>query len=102
MAQSTTYRRVHAVKKSLEIMAFLGDQKTPVSGDKIAEQIGMNYATTMCHLATLMDFDFVKQEGDGYALGMMLAVFWSRKKAQLEAQRDLINCRLKELEVSDV
>lgn len=100
--ESNTYKRIKSVAKAAEIMIFLSDKREPVPAPRMAEELGLPYPTVMTILSTLADHDFVRQTSDGYVLGMMLAVFWARKKAQLEAQRDLLNARLAQLEVSDV
>lgn len=85
MAQST-YKRIEAVKKTLEIIDYLGHQKEPVTGVDIAKAVSLQAGTVMCHLATLEDGGFVQQVGGAYRLGMKLAVLWARKKAALETE----------------
>lgn len=88
MAKST-YKRIAAVEKTLEILDYLAHRKEPATGVDIANATNLNSNTVMCHLATLEDHGFVQQVGgdyDGaYRLGMKLAIYWARVKSNLEA-----------------
>lgn len=91
---ATTYKRIEAVAKALQIIDYLAGVKDVATGPQIAQAIGMSVGTVMCHLATLEDGGIVTMIGGGYRLGMKLAVYWARVKSNLEAgitrqQRDL-------------
>jgi len=94
---ATTYKRIEAVHKACEILAFLGRQKEPMSGQDIAKAVNMAQGTVMCHLATLEDNGFVQQVGGAWRIGMVLALFWARKKADLESERQRIDNDLEKL-----
>ena len=82
---ATTYKRIEAVSKALQIIDYLAGLKDVTTGPQIAQAIGMSVGTVMCHLATLEDAGYVMMLGGGYRLGMKLAVHWARVKSNLEA-----------------
>lgn len=96
-----TYKRISAVKISVDIMRFLADQRDPVSGNDIAAGVGIKYGTVMCHLATLEDERFARRINgvDAFVLGQEAALLWSRCKSNLQANKDRIDNDLKEMEI---
>jgi DNA-binding IclR family transcriptional regulator len=95
-----TYKEIGSVLKSGEVLKYLATQKEPVSGPQIAKAVGIPTGTVMDHLYTLGLLGFVRQVGgDGYELGMGLALFWARKKALLESERDKIGRALESIEI---
>jgi len=84
MAKS--YKRITALKKGLEVLEYLADQKEPVSGNAVATALNMPYATVMCYLATLADAQFVRQAGENYELGSKNSFIWARYRARLESK----------------
>jgi len=92
----TTYRRIDAVGKTIGILRHLADQKEPVSATDVARAVEMPAGTVMCHLVTLEDERMVRRIGEYWELSDGLAVFWARRKANLESgiermKIDLIN-----------
>lgn len=94
----SSYRRIDAVTKALEILEFLATQKEPVTGPDVARAVGLQTGTVMCHLITLQDKNFVRQVGGGFQLGMGAATIWARFKSNLEGQRDRISRDIQTLE----
>ncbi len=95
---ASSYRRIEAVIKALEVLEFLATQKEPATGPDIAKAVQLPTATVMCHLITLQDKNYVRQVGGGFELGMGAATIWARKKALLEGQRDRIERDIQTLE----
>jgi len=95
----TSYKRIGALKRGIEILGFLSRQERPVSAQLVAETLEMPYATTMCYLSTLEDDGLVSLEGDDWHLGMGMAVFWSKYKRRLERQRYDIEQDIKHIEL---
>ena len=93
-----SYRRIKSITKACEILQFLSEQRGAVSGKEIARTHNMPFSTAMCHIKTLEDAGFVKKEGEGFTLGLRLAVYWARTKSLLENQRTEIDQCLKALE----
>jgi DNA-binding IclR family transcriptional regulator len=94
-----TYRTIDAVKKAGEILDFIADQRVPVGGKEVSDGIGMAFGTVMSHLATLEEMGWLTRIGERYEMGMKVALFWSRKKSQLEGKRENINKEINALEV---
>ena len=80
----STYKRIAAVQLTIRILKMLAEQKKPVSGQEVTRALDAAHGTVMCHLATLEDDGFVRRIGEHYELGMELALFWARKKSQIE------------------
>lgn len=80
---ATSYRRIEAVRVSINILRFLGEQKEAVSGQEVARAMEMPHGTVMCHLSTLEEERLVRCIGGAWELDMGMAMFWARKKAQL-------------------
>lgn len=79
----TSYRRIEAVRVSVNILRFLGEQKELISGQDVAKAMELPHGTVMCHLSTLEDEHLVRCVGGAWELDMGMAMFWARKKAQL-------------------
>jgi DNA-binding IclR family transcriptional regulator len=95
----TTYKRIGAVKTTLDILKFLSDQKKPVTGKDVALAIDVPHGTCMCYLATLADSSIVCQTGECFELGMGMAAFWARYKANVEGKISRLTNELHQLEV---
>jgi DNA-binding IclR family transcriptional regulator len=94
----TTYRRIEAVAKAIQILEFLAQQRVPVTGPEIARAVDMPVGTVMTQLITMQDHSFVRNQGNGFELGMGVAMLWARKKSLLEGERDRINTQISKLE----
>ena len=86
-----TYRRINAVRTTIEIINYLSDQREPVSGADTAGALNMQYPTVMCHLVTLEDAGIARRVGENWELGTGMALFWAKKKSRLKSERDTIN-----------
>jgi DNA-binding IclR family transcriptional regulator len=95
----SSYNRIAAIKITVAILRYLADQKQPVSGQDVARSVDVPHGTVMCHLATLEDERLVRSVGGAWELDMGLALFWARKKAQLQGTIDRASDELKQLEV---
>ena len=87
----TTYKRIASVSKTVEVLRFLADQKLPVPGAEVARAVSLPTGTVMCHLVTLEDARLVRRIGEHWELSDGMAIFWARKKAQLET--DMVNIK---------
>ena len=68
-----------------------------IVGAEVALRMQMSQGTVMCHLTTLQDAGFIQEVGGGWRLGMKLAIYWARVKANKEAERDRINKDIEQL-----
>ena len=95
----STYRRIAAVDLAARILEFIANAKGPVSGQAVAEGLGVAHGTVMCHLVTLEDRRFlVRLGGDHFELGTAVANLWARKKTQLESAREKIDRELQSIQ----
>ncbi len=94
---ATTYKRIETVRKTLEILKYLSNQKEPAQPKNIAQAVSLPVGTVMCHLATLEDAGFAKSLGDRFELGFEFALAWARKKATLEGEKMRIDRELESL-----
>lgn len=93
-----SYRRIEAVRKTADIIKHLGTAKgKPQTSAEIAEAVGLPEGTTLCHLVTLADAGFVRAIGDGWQVGMGLALVYHRVVTNLEGERDRIGSDLQKL-----
>ena len=95
-----TYKRINAVSTTIGILRHLADQREPVAGSDVARAMDLSMGTVMCHLVTLEDARVVRRIGDKFELGDQLAVFWARRKSQLESGIDRAKHQLLELGVT--
>lgn len=95
---SQSYKTIESVRKAVEILEHLAQQKEPATGTSVAQAVNLPKGTVMCHLATLEESNFIRRIGDGYELGMGAALLWARKKSLAEGQRDRANREIKMLE----
>jgi hypothetical protein len=97
MAKDLTRYRIETVFQAGQILKAIANAKGAVGSSEVAQILGItgNTAYRMC--VTLEELGFLKQVGDKYDLGMGLALFWARKKAMLEGERQGIERDLSEL-----
>lgn len=95
----TSYRRIKAVAMTVEILRTLAKQERPMTGSDIAATIDAPLGTVMCHLASLRDERLVDAVADHWKLGMGMALFWARAKADLTSERERIDRQLEMLGV---
>lgn len=94
----STYKKIEAVRKAGEVLKYLSSQKDAVTGPDLAKGVNLPVGTVMCYLATLEEMGFVQAVGDGYRLGMGLALIWGRVKSNLEGDRARVERDLKEIQ----
>jgi DNA-binding IclR family transcriptional regulator len=94
----SSYNRIAAIKVTVSILRYLADQKQAVSGQDVSRAVDVPHGTVMCHLATLEDEHLVRSVGGAWELDMGLALFWARKKAQLQGTIERATDELNRLE----
>lgn len=90
--------RIESVYQAGQILRAVAETKGAVGSSEIAKSLGITSNTAFRMCVTLEELGFLKQIGDKYDLGMGLALFWARKKATLESERDGIDKDLLKLE----
>lgn len=89
--------RIEAVYQAGQVLRTVADHKGLVGASEIAASLGIKVNTAFRMCITLEELGFLKQVGEKYELGMGLALFWARKKATLEGERDGIDRDLTQL-----
>ena len=91
-------RKIDVLVATDEILSVLQSSKEPVGITDIARATSLSTDTVFRQVGTMADLRWVEKIGEGYVLGMRLAVLRAKKKAMLEAQREDIDKKLTELE----
>jgi hypothetical protein len=76
---------IAAVRKAGDVLKTVANSREPLTPTQIAEQLDMDTNAAFRQCVTLETIGWLRQIGDKYELGMGLALFWARKRAQLEA-----------------
>lgn len=95
----SSYKRIAAVKLTIEVLRHLADQREPVSAQSVARALDVPAATILCHLSTLDDEGLVRRVGEYWELDMGMALFWARYRARLADKISRANDELNRLEV---
>lgn len=93
MDKSNRYR-IESVYQAGQVLRSVAENKGTVGPSDIATNLGITVNTAFRMCVTLEELGFLKLIGDKYELGMGLALFWARKKAMLESERDCIDREL--------
>ena len=97
----TSYRRIAAVKKTVDVLRHLAEQDVPVPAATIAEATEQPYGSVMCLLATLEDEGMVRSIGDRWELGFAVYLLRAAYRRQLTAKRDAIDTELNLMNAHD-
>jgi DNA-binding IclR family transcriptional regulator len=100
MAEKTVGKeryRIEAVHQAGKILKAIAESRNPIGPSEVAKELEITVNTAFRMCITLEELGFLKQVGDKYDLGMGLALFWARKKAILEGERNGIDRQLTEL-----
>lgn len=90
-------RKIEVLIAANEILGFIGEAKEPPTLREIALYTGFTSDSVFRQLGTMTDLRWVEKIGDGYVLGMKIAVLRAKKKVMLETQRELIDRQLDEI-----
>lgn len=91
-------RKIDVLMTADRIMGVLQDSKEPLSVSELARLTGFSVDIVFRQMGTMEEIRWVHRIGDGYVLGMRIAVIWARKKALTEDRLNRINKELAELE----
>mgnify|MGYP001275713400 CR=1 FL=1 len=90
-------RKIDVLIASDSILNVLQDRREPVSITELARITGLSVDTCFRQLGTMSYLRWVEQIGDGYVLGMRLAMMWARRKALAEDRMENVKKELNEL-----
>lgn len=77
-------RKIEVLVAADSILEFLQDQKEPVSIVEIARATCLTNDTVFRQIGTMSNMRWVEKIGDGYVLGLRIAMIWARVKARIE------------------
>ena len=90
-------RKIDVLIATDQILGILQDTKDPISITEIARQTGLSVDTVFRQIGTMAELRWVEKIGEGYVLGMRLAVVWARRKALTEGRIEKAQSELNEL-----
>jgi DNA-binding IclR family transcriptional regulator len=91
-------RKIEVLKAADDILEVIAGSREPIGISEIAKATNLTNDSVFRQIGTMAELRWVEKVGDGYALGMRIAVMRAKKKATLEAQRDLIDRQLEEID----
>lgn len=90
-------RKIEVLIAANEILNVLKNSAEPVGMPEIVKATNLTNDSVFRQLGTMEDIGWVRKVGDGYLLGMGLAVMWARVKANTEGQIDKLKQDLEQL-----
>lgn len=90
-------RKIDVLIATDKILGILQDTKEPVTITEIARQAVLSVDTVFRQVGTMAELRWVERIGDGYVLGMRLAVVWARRKSLAETKIENATRELSEL-----
>jgi len=90
-------RKIDVLIATDKILGILQDMKDPITITEIARQTELSMDTVFRQVGTMAELRWVEKIGDGYVLGMRLAVVWARRKSLAEVKIDKATQELNEL-----
>lgn len=90
-------RKIEVLESADKILGMLQDTREPVNITDIARHTGLSVDTVFRQVGTMSDLRWVEKIGDGYVLGMRLAMMWARRKALAEDRLENVKKELNEL-----
>jgi len=90
-------RKIDVLTNTDAILAVIQDAREPMTITDIARVTGLSVDTVFRQIGTMADLRWVEKIGDGYVLGMRLAVLWAKKKSLAETKLEKAQAELEEL-----
>jgi len=90
-------RKIDVLIAADAILNVLQDVKEPLSITELSRLTGLSIDSVFRQVGTMSDLRWVEKIGDGYVLGMSMAVKWARRKSVLEGRINTAQRELSEL-----
>lgn len=90
-------RKIDVLANADKILAAIQDVKDPMTITDVVRATGLSTDTVFRQIGTMAELRWVERIGDGYVLGMRLAVIWARKKSAVERQIEKAQNELSQL-----
>ncbi|HRR42489.1 MAG TPA: helix-turn-helix domain-containing protein [Syntrophales bacterium] len=94
---ATSCRKIEVLMTADRILGVMQDAKEPLSVSELTRLTGLSTDMVFRQIGTMEDLRWVERIGEGYVLGMRLAVVWARRKTQVEAKIEQASRELSEL-----
>jgi DNA-binding IclR family transcriptional regulator len=94
-------RKIEVLIAADAILGIIASSKEPIGISEIAKTANLTNDSVFRQIGTMEELGWVRKIGEGFAPGMRLSIFWARKKALLESEREQINRNLELLGVED-
>ncbi len=94
---ATSCRKIEVLMTADRILGVMQDAKEPLSVSELTRLTGLSTDMVFRQIGTMEDLRWVERIGEGYVLGMRLAVVWARRKTQVEAKIERAERELSEL-----
>ncbi|OPY15638.1 MAG: IclR helix-turn-helix domain protein [Syntrophus sp. PtaB.Bin001] len=90
-------RKIELLLATDAILNALQETREPLSITELSRRTGLSIDNIFRQVGTMADLRWVEKIGDGYVLGMRLAVIWARRKSVLEGRINKAQQELSEL-----
>ncbi len=94
-------RKIEVLTTADRILGVLQDSKEPLSVSELSRVTGFSVDMVFRQVGTMEDLRWVERIGEGYVLGMRLAVVWARRKTLTETKVERARKELSELTGGD-
>lgn len=90
-------RKIDVLMTADRILGKLQDSKDPLSVADLTRLTGLSTDMVFRQVGTMEDMRWVDRIGEGYVIGMRLAVIWARRKTLTDAKIERAQRELSEL-----
>ncbi len=90
-------RKIDVLITADRILGVLQDAKEPLSVSELTRLTGLSTDMVFRQTGTMEDLRWVDRIGEGFVLGMRLALVWARRKTATEAKIERAQAELTEL-----
>jgi DNA-binding IclR family transcriptional regulator len=90
-------RKIDVLMTADRILGMLQDAKEPLSVSELTRLTGLSTDMVFRQMGTMEDMRWVDRIGEGFVLGMRLALVWARRKTLTEAKIERSQRELSEL-----
>jgi DNA-binding IclR family transcriptional regulator len=90
-------RKIEVLATADRILGVLQDAKEPVSVTELTRLTGFSTDMVFRQMGTMEDMRWVDRVGEGFVLGMRLALVWARRKTVTESKIERAQRELSEL-----
>ncbi len=94
-------REINALVAANAILQVLRDSRDPVGITEIAKRAVLSVDVVFRQVGTMATLRWIEKIGDGYVLGLGLALMWARRKALAEIALEKANKELSDLTGGD-